>query len=235
MIEQSLIEQAPKDNSPQRSVGPSPNSLAVPSGEIAQSFESQLFRNGTLEFDFDQYLAEAATNLTRKKDWYPSAHWDAKRALESLSSDIDDSRYEMTWRRRFSGQIPQQWHIWYNVRNDFEAAKRVGVQLSETLVNAGISHPHHFVANEVGKGQRLNIKQLAWLFARPDFPDWNRDQILAAQRRMGVIEVDIREATRIADEVKADKRKHGSDGYAPEYMPSEFPVKELLEEGNKHE
>jgi hypothetical protein len=233
MSEGNTIEQSPKGNFLQRFIKRSPNNPVAPRNEVVQTFESQLFRGGTLEFNPDHYLTEAADDLKKQKDWYDNnPYWDAKRTAESISRDMDDAKYEMIWRRRFSGQIPQQWYIWYNVSHDFEDARRLGVQLSETLVDAGVSHPHHLVANEVGQGQRLSIKQLAWLFARPDFPDWNRDQILVSQRKMGIKEEDICEAMRAADKVRSDMRDRYSGSPVLDDDFSNSP-KQQLPEGHK--
>lgn len=213
MSDEGGAEQSPKGNLLQRFVRKTPDKV-VPSNssrETQPDFESQLFRNGTLEFDFGQYMAEARQDLGRSQNWYENnPYFDAKRTAESMARDMEDAKYEMIWRSRFSGQIPRSWHIWYNVQGDFEKARAAGARLSETLVDAGVSHPHHLVANEVGKGQRLNTRQLAWLFVRPDFPNWNRDEILTAQRKMGVSENDLREAMKMADEVREQARKRGS-------------------------
>lgn len=212
------------------SEGNIPDRSVTTRNEVVPTFESQLFRNGTLDFNLDQYVAEASQDLRSRKDWYDNnPYWDAKRTAESVVRDLDDARYEMIWRNRFSGQIPRQWHIWYNVSHDFEEARKLGVKLNETLVDAGVSHPHHLVANEVGKGQRLNVKQLAWLFARPDFPTWNREEILVAQRKMGVKEGEIHEAMRTADQVREDMRKSRHGSYALEDTPDEFQTKKLPE------
>jgi hypothetical protein len=89
------------------------------------------------------------------------------------------------------------------------------------------------VANKVGKGQRLNTRQLAWLFVRPDFPDWNRDEILTAQRKMGVSEDDLREVTRMADEVRKQARKRSLGSYFPEDASSHFQERRLPDKGGK--
>ena len=149
-------EQPPKGNFLQKPVRRTPDRPTVsssPSREMQSDFERQLFRNGTLDFDLNQYLAEAREDLGRRGNWYEqNPYWDAQKTAESMARDMDDAKYEMIWQSRFSGQIPIQWHIEYNVTEDFEKAKEVGARLSEILVDAGVSHPHHLVANVVGKG-----------------------------------------------------------------------------------
>ena len=234
MSDEGGAELSPKGNFIQRFVRRTPDKPAVPPREVQPDFESQLFRNGTLDFDFNKYMAEAREDLGRSQNWYENnPYWDAKRTAESMARDMGDAKYEMIWRSRFSGQIPRQWHIWYNVKGDFEKARAVGARLSEMLVDAGLSHPHHLVANEVEKGQRLNTKQLAWLFVRPDFPNWNRDEILAAQRKMDVSEDDLREAMRMADEVRNEARKRGSGSYTLEDTSAHFQAKRLPNKGGK--
>lgn len=203
MSESGVNEQAEKKNFLQRIIKGTSGKPTLPDRDIGSDFESQLFQDGTLDFDLDRYLTEATEDLKRSKDWYGNnPYWDERRTAESMTRDMDDATYEMIWRKRFSGQIPRQWHIWYNVKGDFEKARQLGVRMSENLVDAGVSHPHHLVANEVGIGQRLNTKQLAWIFVRPEFPNWNRSEILAAQKKMGVSEDDLRDAMRMADEVR---------------------------------
>jgi hypothetical protein len=178
------------------------------------NFERDLFRSGTLDFNLEKYVVEANKSLERTRQWYGQGGWDEKRAAESFARDIQDAHYDLIWQQSFSGKVPRHWDIWYNVQNDFEKAREQKATLSPTLVDAGISHPHHLVANAVGKGQRLDARQIAWLFVRPDFPEWNREQIIAAQRDMGVKDEDIQAGMRMAEEVRGSMKEKGSGGFS---------------------
>jgi hypothetical protein len=111
----------------------------------------------------------------------------------------------------------------YNVMDDFEKAREQKVGLNHTLVDAGITHPHHLVANEVGKGQRLDTKQLAWLFVRPDFPEWKLNEILTAQKQKGVGSKEIKAAQKLAEEIRERMKAQGSEGLSLESPPLQLP------------
>lgn len=234
MSEPGVNEQAEKKNFLQRIIKGTSGKPTLPDRDIGSDFESQLFQDGTLDFDLDRYLTEATEDLEKSKDWYDNnIYWDEGRIVKNMARDVDHAKYEMIWRRRFSGQIPRQWHLWYIARDDLEKARQLGVRISETLIDAGVSHPNHLVANEVGIGQRLNTKQLAWIFVRPEFPNWNRNEILAAQRKMGVSEDDLREAMRMADEVRNETKKRGSGDYTLDDASDHFQAKRLSGKGGK--
>lgn len=146
-----------------------------------EEFEKNLFRGGVYHFDFDRDVRELEMDVMRTKAWYDSnPYWDEKRTAESMTSDINDARYELTWRKQFDGQIPSRWINWIDIKNDFEQAGKLSLQLNDDLINAGITHPHHLVANEVGKFQKLNMTQLVAVLARPGIPGWNEQQIIGA-------------------------------------------------------
>lgn len=238
MSNEGGTEQTPRGNFLQRFIKRTLDKVVVTpthqSREIQSDFESQLFRNGTLDFDLNQYMAEATRDLQRSKDWYGhNPYWDAKKTAGSMARDMNDAKYEMIWKSRFSGQIPKYWYIWYNVIGDFEKARRLNARLSETLIDAGVSHPHHLVAYEVGKGQRLNTRQLAWLFVRPDFPDLNRDEIITAQRKMGVSEKELQVAIKMADQVCSEARRRGSGVYTPGDTSNHLETKKLPDKRGK--
>ncbi len=190
-----------------------PPKLPIPKRESipVSDFEGELFRDGTLDFNLDKYMARAREDLDRKKNWYEeNPGWDARRTAESMARDYQGANYELIWRDRFSGRVPKRWDLWYFAMDDFKKAGQLGARLSQTLVDAGVSYPHHLVANETGKGQLLNTRQLAWLFVRPDLPLWNRNQIMEAQLKMGVKKEDIKHAMKLADEVRENLRKRQS-------------------------
>ena len=211
----------PKANLPQTATSREIGKPITASNEIRKStFERELFRNGTTDFNLASYVVEANASLERTRQWYAQASWDEKRATESFARDIQDAHYDLIWRQSFSGKIPRHWDIWYNVQNDFKKAREQKVTLSPTLVNAGITHPNREVVNEVGKGQTLDVRQMAWLFIRPEFPEWNTKEIIAAQRKMGVKDEDIEQATRLADEVRERMNEKDSSGLSLQNPPS---------------
>lgn len=171
-------------------------------------FEKNLFSGGVYHFDFDRDVRELEMDVMRTKAWYDSnPHWDEKRTADSMARDIDDARYELTWRNQFSGQIPRNWVNWITISDDFEAAGKLGLQLSDELINAGITHPHHLVANTVGKSQRLNMTQLIAALARPGIPSWNEREIIDAQITKGLTQKELGEAQRRANEIKEKIRQ----------------------------
>lgn len=98
----------------------------------------------------------------------------------------------LPWLNKFSGMIPNRWEEhWGNILGDFEEAGKRRVQLSSTLVDAGVWHPHWLVVTAVVHTQRLTPEQMAIaLSAHLGF----KDELPNAQRALGVTEEDILEA-----------------------------------------
>lgn len=106
------------------------------------------------------------------------------------------------WKHYFIKKgIPKSWDIWYDVIHTFENAATNNEQLDNDLINAGISHPHHLVALETAKSQKLSTTQLAYVFIR-ELPKWNFDEIIQFQREKGMTDADIKEAEEYAKEYK---------------------------------
>ena len=172
-----------------------------------EEFEGRLFSGGTYHFDFDRDVRELEMDVGRAKAWYDgNPGWDEKRTADSMKRDINDARYNLTWRSQFSDQIPRRWLDWCDIGDDFEEAERLNLQLSDGLVDAGITHPHHLVANTVGKAQKLNEAQLGAAVARSDIPAWNEEEISKAQLKRGLSKINIRKAQARAEEIKRSMR-----------------------------
>lgn len=206
MSERGSNEQRPKGNFRQWFARRFPDEPPIPlnpSGEIQPDFESQLFRNGTLDSDFDQYMAKTREHLGRISNRHEQ---DSPPRVAQDIYEYEVMGQEIIWCIRFSKYIPKHWASSDNVKGDFEKAKEVGARLSETLVDAGVSHPNFYVAIAVSKGQKLNTKQLTSLLVRPYFPPWAKEDILASQRKIGVSEGNLRKAMRMADEMGGKAR-----------------------------
>jgi hypothetical protein len=179
-----------------------PRGVSEEGTDAAAEFERELFKRGTLEFDFDQYLAEREHLLVysgkklKEEGWKPDF---AARIIEGIG---DETTHYHVWQSHFSGQVPEDWKSWTLTWGAFRRAGELGFQLSSPLVDAGVSYPASLVAIEAGETQRLNETQLAILLARPDLYDYQREAVLAAQMEMGVSEEVIHEATRIAKETQ---------------------------------
>ena len=181
-----------------------------PSKEVttpSSNFEQEIFRGGVYHFDFDRELANSEGQYSSYKGWLDQ-HRTPDRAKRSLQDFIGSERHEIMWKQFFDGVIPKRWgETWHNPIRDLEEAGKRKVQLSELLVNAGVSHSHHLVVNEAGKNQRLNPKQLGLVLARDDIPAWNSDEVIASQKAKGMTKQEISKARKIASEIKARMRR----------------------------
>ncbi|MBU1070998.1 hypothetical protein KKG65_01125 [Patescibacteria group bacterium] len=204
------------ENGIERSGGKSFLNFLKPKKDIVkkifrEEFEKGLFSGGVYHFDFERDVRDLEMDVTRAKAWYDNnPGWDEKRTADSLVRDINDARYNLTWRSQFDGQIPQSWLNWIDARDNFEAAGKSGWQLSDELINAGVTHPVHHVAREVGKSQKLNMAQLVAVLARPGIPKWGEDEIIESQQKKGLRRADLREARTRADEIKRKMREKDS-------------------------
>jgi hypothetical protein len=167
----------------------------------SSNFEKELFRDGVYVFDFDREVSTAENDHQSLKDWLRHPMW-VSRAQGVLADLVTSKRWDLAWKQAFSGRIPKSWSIWYGLTHSFEEAGKRGVQLSPTLVNAGVSHDHPLVVNEAGKSQKLSPEQLGLVLGRDDIPAWNSDQIIVAQRAKGMTNEEYQEARDYAVEVR---------------------------------
>lgn len=179
--------------------------LASPASEVVANpnvtdFERNLFADGVYVYNPAAELADAESDIARMTAWYRD-NWDIQRAHDSLSDDVSQKRWELSWKQHFSGQVPKDWEMWDAPMMDVEQAGKRGLQLSETLIDAAISHEHHLVANTAGTLQDLNTHQLAIAFAR-ELPRWNIDEIVEAQVKRGMSGKQVAEARRMAEDIR---------------------------------
>lgn len=172
----------------------------------SSDFERDLFKDGVYEFDFDKEVDRASEHYQSKKEWLRHPMW-VGRAQEVLVDLVTSEQWELAWKQAFSGRIPKSWHIWHGPHHDFEEAGAKNVQLSPTLVNAGVSHDHHLVVNEAGKSQKLSPEQLGLVLGRDDIPPWNSNEIIAAQKAKGMISEEYEVAKAYAEKVRDLIRK----------------------------
>lgn len=171
-----------------------------------EDFERHLFRGGAMQFNLDKDVPEVEKNFARSKGWYedhPAFPADMK--TDAVVELMETGHFDLAWRKHFSGKAPERWKTWTEASSDFKEAGKKKVQLSQELVDAGVSHPHHLVANETGFGQTLNVNQLAMVMARPAMPQWNIDQIVESQRKKGVPDSVIKAARDMAERVKSER------------------------------
>src|SRR3989339_197374 len=165
-----------------------------PSHEYASKFEEGLFRDGVYIFDPKKYRLGTEKLLNKLEDWYRSSvHWEADLLEERMQEHFEYADHLMIWSAGFSGHIPRHWeystdHIITDLKEALKVKEtmRASVILSETLIDAGITHPHPSVNAAAGKVQRLTFKHLVWLFANPSIEPWSRNEILRAQEKFGV-------------------------------------------------
>lgn len=168
---------------------------------LSSDFEKELFRDGVYVFDFDKEVGRAEEHYHSKKEWLRHPAW-VTRAQDMLADLVTSEQWELAWKQAFSGRIPKSWYIWHGPMKAFEEAGKRNIQLSPTLVNAGVSHDHHLVVNEAGKSQKLSSEQLGLVLGRDDIPSWNSDQIIAAQRAKGMTKGEFDDARTYAAEVR---------------------------------
>lgn len=179
-------------------------SLSAPKDIIPASptdFERELFKGGVYQFNFDKEIRESEQHYHSTKDWLRHPAW-VSRAQGVLADLVSSERWDLAWKQAFSGKIPKSWSIWYGLTHSFEEAGKRGIQLSPTLVNAGVSHDHPLVVNEAGKSQKLSPEQLGLVLGRDDIPPWNSNEIISAQRAKGMTNEEYQEARDYAVEVR---------------------------------
>lgn len=181
-----------------------PAVLASPDAEMhlpISDYEQGLFANGVYTYDPNSEIDRAEDSIRSHSDWLKRAGWSEDRSSDSLNYDITHQRWELAWKQHFSGRVPKQWRIWHGAMHDVEVAGERDVQLSDTLIDAAVSHSHHLVTNAAGKHQVLNTHQLAIAFAR-DLPPWNLDEIVSSQIEKGMTQDQIREARKLSEEIR---------------------------------
>jgi hypothetical protein len=174
------------------------------------AFEQKLFRGGALRFDYDEYASEALAEYHERKQWYRKVGWSSNLTESSLAVKRADIIHTMKWQQYFDGRVPRLWDRYHykradsNVKAAFEDAGGKGIQLSETLVDAGVSYDHRIIAEAAGVNQHLNETELTFLFARGDVP---KGSIKSAQREKGVSEEDIMHAEQLARDVQVKEKR----------------------------
>jgi hypothetical protein len=174
------------------------------------AFEQKFFRGGKLRFDYDEYASEALAEYHERKQWYRKAGWSPDLTESALAIDRANILYIMKWQQYFDGHVPRNWDIYNHKRADsnvetvFEEAGRKGIQLSRTLIDAGVSYDHPFIAEAVVENQRLNETQLAFLYARGNVPEGS---ILSAQREKGVSREENSRAWQIARDIRVKEKR----------------------------
>ena len=146
------------------------------------SFEESLFADGVYIYNPEEEIALAEYGATSILQWRERAGENGNYEIGVVRQIINNNRSGLVWKEHFSGLVPKDWHIWHGPKIAFEAAAELDVQLSPTLVFAGMLHEHHLVVKGTSKSQLLNEMQLAICFARSDLSDWDREEIIAAQR-----------------------------------------------------
>jgi hypothetical protein len=196
-------DQKDRGGKPGKLISRKPNEeIAVPSSD----FEQKLFRKGTYKFDLQKELHKAELDSRRYQSWLREAQ--TSQGESSLQDFVESEKHEILWKQSFDRRIPRSWGVsWTSVRRAFTEAGELGVQLSETLVNAGVSHPHHIVVICTGTNQRLHPEQLGLILARRDILSSNSSEVVNAQRKRGMSEQELVEAERIASEMKERTKK----------------------------
>ena len=180
----------------------SPKDLTPPKSD----FERELFKDGVYEFDFDKEIKDSEHSYVRYRDWLQHPGW-VSRAPAMLADFISSENWDLAWKQAFSGRVPKSWGILHGPMEAFPEAAKRNIQLSPTLVNAGVSHDHHLVVNETGKSQKLSPEQLGLVLGRDDIPPWNSDQVIAAQKAKGMTNQEFNEAEVYAAEVREKTRR----------------------------
>lgn len=140
------------------------------------AFEKELFREGVFKFETPEVYLEGLDEYRRS-------------SIKRMNL--------LPWLEYFNGKIPSRWEkYWGNITDDFERAKKVGVQLSYSLIEAGIYHPHWIVVDTVGKNQKLTPEQLA-IVLEVSPAQWFKEDIIKAQRKNGLTEENINKAAYI--------------------------------------
>lgn len=194
---------------PQRSAKKDQVTLPPPKNIVASDFEGSLFDNGgVLVFDPQIDIADISSDIARSRVWYDNHPvWSKEWKEKGVFRLMNEGSFDYSWRQFFSGQVPARWKDWREACGDFEKAAELGIQLSKTLVDAGVSHPVHHTVEAAGISQKLDLDQLSMVMANPNVPGWGVDQVLEAQRKNGISEKVINQAKTRAQEVIREREK----------------------------
>lgn len=151
--------------------------------------------------DFEKRLfAEGVTSLTPGTDLDRMVddflHIPPEISINEPSEGSVDSLIRMQtellpWLYRFRGRIPKRWVHWYDVMSDFGEASSQKVQLSEVLVDAGISHPDGRIVLIAGTTQYLTKTMLRRVANNLDLPEYIRSEVEMVQIKGSVIKGNI--------------------------------------------
>ncbi len=163
-----------------------------------------------------ELLEKAKADIDSHESWLKRTSRSEDEIEESLARYKEGLIEDVKWEHYFSNKgIPDSWSIWYNITEYFKEAAKNNEQLDANLIDAGISHPHHLVALETAKSQKLTIQQLAYVFIR-DLPMWNFQEIIQAQKDKGMTDSQIMEAQEYAkqymEKLKTNKLDSANDG-----------------------
>lgn len=168
-----------------------------------EEFEERIFAGGVYHFDFEKSVKELGLVLLIKQEWsWQNTYWSMEKVTEYIQEEMDFAGYQLGWRAQFDGKIPKSWLDWRDAMNDFIEVQNLGFQLSDNLINAGVTYPYNMVAEAVGISQRLNETQLTAILARPGMLQLSIDEIIEAQFAKGLTEDILRKAQARAEEIK---------------------------------
>lgn len=164
------------------------NNEEIRNSTRSSDFETMLFWDGQFVFDHDFEVYFASKEISEERHKLKSEY--GRRGYEDkMKSFIEEKRHDIAWKREFSEKIPKKWKDLRNICKDFKKAKERNIQLSDTLIDAALSHYHPDVVKSAGVSQKLSKNQLALVIARLEvgtvYP-WNYEQILEAQVMRGL-------------------------------------------------
>lgn len=183
-------------------------SFGVVHNTSPDNFEKGLFENGYFVFILEVDVPEAEEDVRAVKEWIERVHGEesAEKKERRLEWTTTFNARGLLWKKHFSGRIPSRWSTWYNVGTDLRAAFAQNVQLTPTLIEAAIAHPHLAVAEDLSRCQKLTTKQLAFLLARPENgpprkENWRIERIIDSQKGFGLSDSEISKALVEANEL----------------------------------
>ena len=89
---------------------------------------------------------------------------------------------EIAWQKEFGDRVPSSWRNWSEIKDSFEKADDLSLQLSDSLLEAGLAHPNWRVAHTIGKRQSLNRQQFQLLKNHSDLPPWALEEVVGVQK-----------------------------------------------------
>lgn len=100
--------------------------------------------------------------------------------------DTEKLRRGSLWVHEYFGKVPARWKVWHDVMKDFENAGEALIQLSPTLVQAGLDYPDPRVVAVTAKNQLLGVEQLACLLVGNDLPILEKVKVIKAQEARNI-------------------------------------------------